>query len=140
MLENINNCITYRPLKGEIDPFVIPNLKNHVFEDTYQLPTQSITSPVKTAQEVTNRFGKRSVCILIPGTRFDRFGTRHGRGNGWFDRFLSVAPAQWIRIGITDIQHLTSTPLIRKPWDQPMDWIICKQDSSWEVIETHARE
>lgn len=140
MLENINNCITYRPIKGEIDPFDIPNLKNHLFEDIYLLPTQSITSPVKIAQEVANRFGTRSVCILIPGTRFDRFGTRHGRGNGWFDRFLDAVPKEWIRIGITDLTHFSPISLIRKSWDQPVDWIICKQNSSWEVIETHARD
>ncbi len=139
MLKNINYCITYRPLKGEIDPFIIPDLKNHVFTDIYQLPAQADTSPAEIAQEVKNQFSKKSVCILIPGTRFDSSGTRHGRGNGWFDRFLAVVPESWVRIGITDAEHFSSDRIVRKPWDQSVDWIICKQESSWEIIKTHAR-
>ncbi|MBI4272597.1 hypothetical protein HY621_01985 [Candidatus Uhrbacteria bacterium] len=139
MLENIHNCITYLPLAGEIDPCIIPDLRDHVFKDIYRLPSGSDTSPAEIAQEAINQFSKKSVCILIPGTRFDRSGTRHGRGKGWFDRFLSHVPPQWLRIGITENHRLSSTPLIRKLWDQPVDWIICKQKDSWETIETHAR-
>src|SRR3989338_4417869 len=102
MLENIHNCITYRPLAGEIDPFTIPYLQDHVFEDIYRLPSGTDTSPVEIAGEAMNQFPKESVCILIPGTRFDSAGTRHGRGNGWFDRFLAEVPESWMRIGVTD--------------------------------------
>lgn len=140
ILKNIHYCITYRPFGDEIDPFVIPCLKNHIFSEIYELPSRPTIAPLRVAKRVIAKFPQSSVCLFIPGTRFDRFGTRHGRGHGWFDRFLAAIPSQWVRIGITDCVRLSPAALPRAPHDEPIDWIICKQKNRWKIIETRARD
>jgi len=88
------------PKHGEWDPFELVK--------TYK---QEIPSDAK-------------VYLLIPGTRFDRFGTRHGRGGGWYDRFLSAVPRDWMRIGVFSHGTLSEEALERKDWDEPMDCLI----------------
>jgi hypothetical protein len=75
------------------------------------------------------------------GEEFDIFGTRHGFGYGWFDRFLSQVPKQWLRVGITDSEKFYSKKLLRQPWDEQIDWILSYNQTtfSWEVYETLAR-
>ncbi len=140
MLAHINYCITYQPISKEIDPSSIPMLKEHSFTDTFVLPASAEISPCAIAENLKKIYPSQGVCILIPGTAFDKTGTRHGRGKGWFDRFLAAVPYLWIRIGIIDSERLSSTPLVRKSWDQPVDWIICKKQNEWKIVETRARK
>lgn len=69
----------------------------------------------------------KKVYILIPGKRFDHLGTRHGRGGGWYDRFLSAVPREWLRIGVVGTGSLSAQPLIRRPWDEPMDLLLASE-------------
>ena len=139
ILQPMDTCITYIPLCDEIDPWSIPFLSKHHFQTIYTLPQHAKEPPALIAGKLKNLYRDRSVCIFIPGTRFDRLGTRYGRGNGWFDRFLAVVPSEWVRIGITDSLHFLEIPLKRESWDQPVDWILCKNKNGCEVIETKAR-
>ncbi len=139
ILQSINTCITYIPLPDEIDPWAIPFLSKTRFQTVYTLPQNTAESPLAIAEELKNLYQGKTVCICIPGTRFDRLGTRYGRGNGWFDRFLAEVPKGWLRVGITDATHFSETPLLRKTWDQPVDWILCKKENEWGVIETKTR-
>lgn len=104
-------------------------------------PNNPQSDPFAFADTATTAYGNTSLCILIPGTAFDASGTRHGRGGGWYDRFLSRTPRAWLRIGVCDQGAFTPTPLVRNEWDEPMDWILVREStSSWSVHETHARD
>lgn len=133
------HCVTYVPLRDEVDPWGIPFLPKNYFKNTYILPQGTEQSPSSIAEVLRGEYRGKNVCILIPGTRFDCLGTRYGRGNGWFDRFLACVPVEWVRVGITDLAHLAQTPLERKSWDQPVDWILYKKEKGYEIIETNAR-
>lgn len=79
--------------------------------------------------------GKR-VAILIPGRRFDASGTRHGRGGGWYDRFLSKVPRAWVRVGILAEAEFSQEPLRRESWDEPMDYLLVKEGGTWRSVKT----
>lgn len=68
--------------------------------------------------------GNAPGAVLMPGRRFDAAGTRHGQGGGWYDRFLARVPDEWLRIGFSYDDQLSPTPLIRKEWDQQMDYVV----------------
>lgn len=57
---------------------------------------------------------------LVPGIAFDRFGSRLGRGGGWYDRLLK--DAQGVKIGVAFSWQL-HTYLPRAPHDIPMNYI-----------------
>lgn len=110
-------CISYTPLNNEVSPekyLVFPN-------PSFVIPSDRNTDPFSLANEVSERFKSTNVCILIPGKHFDIYGTRHGRGGGWYDRFLSKIPSKWLRVGLLYKKQLSDKRLERKPWDQPMD-------------------
>jgi hypothetical protein len=73
------------------------------------------------------------VCVLVPGRAFDMTGTRHGRGGGWYDRFLAKAPRDWITIGVTTPARLSATPLERLPHDIPVAYlaVVSGKDVEW---------
>ena len=59
--------------------------------------------------------------VLVPGLAFDRAGNRVGFGAGFYDRFLSLAPA--FKIGLAyDFQLFDRLPA--GPRDIPMDLIV----------------
>ncbi|MBX9792941.1 MAG: hypothetical protein K2Y02_01440, partial [Burkholderiaceae bacterium] len=66
-------------------------------------------------------------------------GTRHGKGGGWYDRFLSKTPAKWLRIGVLNETRLSATLLTRESWDEPMDFLALQTEVGWHYIETRAR-
>ncbi|MBI4250773.1 hypothetical protein HY622_04245 [Candidatus Uhrbacteria bacterium] len=133
--------VTYEPLQDEIDPRAIPFLKP-IFDEKrpiHTVPKSKQADPFAYADHVARAVGSLACGILAPGIRFDASGTRHGRGRGWFDRFLSAIPLEWIRIGVTDISRFSRQNFTRKPWDEPVDWIIIRDGSTWQAIQTNAR-
>lgn len=81
---------------------------------------------------------QEDVVVLVPGRKFDKTGTRHGRGMGWYDRFLAETPKHWIRVGVLSPDLLHET-LARKSWDEPVDYLLIVSGDESQVIETHAR-
>lgn len=131
--------IRYQPLPKEVD-YTNCELLKPVLNDSIVVPDTNIADPLELATVCASQYPHTIPCILVPGSRFDIYGTRHGRGMGWYDRFLAEVPANWLRIGVADIAQLSPTVLVRRTWDEPMDWIIAwRNDGSWIVYETHAR-
>ncbi len=132
-------AILYQPLKSEIDynnrsfPLEIP-VNNLV------LPNNKNNDPFEWAANCIAKFQNINVYILIPGTRFDRYGTRYGQGGGWYDRFLSKVPATWLRIGITDKSQMSAVKLLKQEWDEPVDWIVVSNNNLWEVHKINANQ
>jgi len=130
--------IDYRPLINE------PNPSGCVAEEEvpvmYTVPAQ-ISLPAEIATQVKRLFGDKRMCILVPGKQFDAHGTRHGHGGGWYDRFLSLVPAQWLRVGVCTSKQFSKNKLRRKEWDEPVDWVCVVDAQTGENIyyETKAR-
>ena len=66
-------------------------------------------------------------------------GVRHGRGGGWYDRFLSQVSPQWMRIGFCFENQFSSSPLKQETWDQPVDWVCVQKADMVEYYQTQAR-
>jgi len=130
--------VRYQPLPDEVD-YTTCGLFASVLGDSAIVPNIQEADPLAWAVTCTSRYRYTVPCILVPGSRFDIYGTRFGRGVGWYDRFLAAVPSHWLRIGVTNITRLSPTALVRQAWDEPVDWIIAQDDSSWKVYETHAR-
>jgi len=133
--------VIYEPLQDEIDPRTIPFLKSIFGEKRtiHTVPKSKQADPFAYADNVVRVVGSLSCGVLVPGSRFDASGTRHGRGRGWFDRFLSAIPLEWVRIGVTDISHFSKKNLTRKPWDEPVDWIIIRDGLKWRILQGATR-
>lgn len=66
--------------------------------------------------------------VLVPGSVFDLKCGRYGYGGGFYDRFLSEAAPQAVRIGLAySLQLLPEIAL--QPHDQKMDIIVTESDS-----------
>ncbi len=105
----------------------------------FRIPASKDILPEDISQELRERFGTSNAALYIPGRRFDRAGTRHGRGHGWYDRLLSQLPEQWVRVGIGSPELLSDIALKRESWDEPMDYVVIHSNGEFEVIETRAR-
>ena len=125
--------VSYSPIKNEPSPTTL--YRQGASQCFVISPTKTI-DPILTAQKVSKLFEKIEVCIYVPGTAFDSAGTRYGRGGGWYDRFLSHVPHQWIRIGVCTPSQLSSLPLVREPHDQPVDWIAILDGDTVELLKT----
>jgi len=111
--------IWYSPLIGEAVPSA-GKLKSWKV-----LPSDKDMDPFALAKSIKQEIPRDArVYLFIPGTRFDRFGTRVGRGGGWYDRFLSAVPRAWLRVGVIGTGQLSEQPLERQTWDEPMDWLV----------------
>lgn len=129
--------IGYQPFKDEVDPQMVPSLRDQIREKEYFIITSDKrTDPILVAEDLTRTYDQKNVALLIPGQAFDEYGTRHGRGGGWYDRFLSRVPRSWVRIGVTDTVHFSFEPLVRRAWDEPMDWVVVQAGSMWQVKRT----
>lgn len=94
----------------------IKNLKN-LFPSSYE-----ILEPTKVIP-----FLKKNIDIFfVPGTKFDFYGNRKGRGKGHFDRFLKSIKGKKPIIGIC-FKHQVTKRLETKPWDIPVDKLIVKR-------------
>lgn len=127
--------IRYEPIEGEID-----YLELELFSKTHPkaiiiLPKNPDMDPLSCALDCISKYGSDQAHILIPGQMFDIKGTRHGRGRGWYDRFLSKVPRNWLRIGICDESSFSESPIERKEWDEPMDLIFVQAKEKWRIFD-----
>lgn len=60
---------------------------------------------------------------IVPGTAFDRFGNRLGRGGGYYDRFLPRLRRTACRLGVAFECQMVEV-IVPQPHDQAMDMII----------------
>lgn len=62
--------------------------------------------------------------FIVPGLLFDKQGGRLGYGAGYYDKILSKARKNAIKIGVCYDWQLTETPLPQEAHDIPMNWIV----------------
>ncbi len=66
--------------------------------------------------------------VIIPIVAFDGFGMRLGYGKGYYDRFLSVLPAETTRIGLAfSIQEVDKIPIMSH--DELINYVITEQST-----------
>jgi hypothetical protein len=136
--------IDYKTLLDEpspLDPFPFAS-KELAARIGYTIPSSRTLNPAEEVQKAKDASLRHSTFILVPGRKFDQLGTRQGKGFGWYDRFLELAPVDWLRVGICTEAQFSTTPLIRESWDEPMDYIcvVSKDPSSPAVCyETLAK-
>ncbi len=129
--------IGYTPLLHEIDYKDLLLHTNHL--ELITLPNQKDSDPFYWASIYTEKYKDQKVTLLIPGKQFDTHGTRHGKGSGWYDRFLSKIPSNWVRIGVSDVTQFSTETLKRESWDEPMDWVVVKTNTSWQLHKTNTQ-
>ena len=113
--------ISYKPTNLEPDPLLVfPELSDKIVHTILPIKSLDISTQVQTSLEAC---GTNKTFILVPGREFDKTGTRHGKGAGWYDRFLSAVPQEWLRIGICYESQMSHSPLVRESWDEPMDYV-----------------
>lgn len=136
----------YRSLPGEASPEISIKNNNHIqwaFPKVIGKTLQFFLQPktwVKGAfgMDEPEVAGSESIAInkldacLIPGLAFDHYGTRLGRGFGYFDRALEGFTG--LKVGLTfKSQMWGGQELPRESFDIPMDVIITEK----EVIVIH---
>lgn len=139
-LERYTSSIVYAYFNDEVDYLKAP-IPTNLYKDTFVLPRDRNSNPLKCAAVCKKRYKNTIPCILIPGRRFDTYGTRYGRGAGWYDRFLSEVPDNWLRIGITDKSNMFFGHLKKQSWDESMDWVLVFDSVtlSWGIYENISR-
>jgi 5-formyltetrahydrofolate cyclo-ligase len=128
-----DGSISYVPMRDEINYVTDPSFPLKILVNNFVLPNSQNSDPFEWANTCINMFQNKQVSILIPGTQFDIHGTRYGKGGGWYDRFVSVVPREWIRIGVANMSQMSKVKLVRQKWDEPMDWLVIKKHDTWEV-------
>ena len=71
--------------------------------------------------------------IVVPGMAFDRRGYRVGRGQGFYDRFLSQQDFRGIRCALCFHEQILPNPIPAESHDIPMNLIVTDR----EVIHVH---
>ena len=139
-LTTCSGVILYSPLKDEVDPLLFPQLR--AIHNRIVLPCDAEANVTEWV-DTCNTFGNgKNVCVCVPGTAFDATGTRHGRGGGWYDKFLSQIPKEWIRVGIaTPTSFMCDTKLTRQSWDEPVDYVLVYSifTGSWSVYKVSSK-
>ena len=134
LIRACNGVILYKPLPGEID-----YTKNHfpfqLHTNQIMLPPDKDEDPFAWANKCADYFKKETPYILVPGTSFDIYGTRYGKGDGWYDRFLSKIPHTWLRVGVTFKSRLSNERLLRQSWDQPVDFVISSSNGLYDIFK-----
>lgn len=139
-ISRVDFFITYSAIQNEVPLTRAAFLKEMLNQKSaFLIPSDASIHPETVAQEVRTLFLGKTGAIFLPGQKFDAIGTRHGRGGGWYDRFLSELPGSYLRIGVLAQANFSSSTLVRKPWDQSVDWLIIQKDEEWQLIETNAR-
>ena len=120
--------IWYVPFGNEPDPMCLSVVKRETLRPWCVVPADPAADPFVVTEELLQAYAAsgegRRVYLFIPGQTFDQAGTRRGRGGGWYDRFLSRLPSDWLKIGIVPPDTKTDVLLERRSWDIPMDWLL----------------
>lgn len=137
LVERFPVCVTYIPVNAEVDFHALDAISSAT--DSYEIqPDRGLDPETEVTHAQTVAQG-RPVAILIPGRAFDAIGTRHGKGAGWYDRFLAACPPDWIRIGLCTDKEFSTEPLVRQPWDEPMDYVVVQTNDGYTLYTTGAR-
>lgn len=137
ILKQTDAIIGYTPMGDEPAYRAFLN-ENEIRIPEFLVPVDKETLPDTLGRALEATYRGKSVALFIPGRRFDQFGTRHGRGFGWYDRFLAGVPPEWVRIGVLS-PELLHEKLERKNWDQPVDYLLIRDDTGYAIVETGAR-
>lgn len=129
--------VTYVPRTTEVDFNELYQLPESA--DVYEIRPNAALDPAAEALHAREIAQERTVAILIPGRRFDSIGTRHGKGAGWYDRFLAQVPTSWTRIGFCFEDQFSEGALIRESWDEPMDYVVVQKNGDISLYKTGAR-
>lgn len=124
--------VMYVPLHDEVD------IARHVALPSpahiYTIQPDPSRDPREEARKVQEEVGDLMPVLFVPGQRFDAHGTRHGRGGGWYDRFLAAVPSSWLRIGCCTAAQFSRTPLTRAAWDEPVHLVAIENGNSLTLI------
>ncbi len=134
LMASYKGFVTYVPLRGEVPFLDYLSLPEDAVK--YQIAPRASLDPMEEANIARRLMGDLPTCILVPGQEFDAAGTRHGRGAGWYDRFLALVPRDWKRVGVCFGSQFSTTPLSREAWDQTMDMVAVIQDGSVTVYQS----
>ena len=105
-LQRVDFFISYHALPDEVGIEVVPFLSEVLeHKPLILVPSNKETDPFELAHNIIKEYPEKQGMIFVPGQKFDAYGTRHGRGGGWYDRFLSKVPSSWIRVGVADRRH-----------------------------------
>ncbi len=129
--------ITYAALRSEV-PFR-DYVELPLGATEYQIAPRASLDSHTEAEAAVAAADAGPCVILIPGRAFDAHGTRHGRGGGWYDRFLAEVPEEWLRVGFCFDTQFSKTPLSREAWDQPVDAIAVISAQGVALHDTKAR-
>lgn len=69
------------------------------------------------------------VCMIAPGSAFDKMGNRCGYGKGYYDRYLENCPKNMTIIGVCFFLQLLEIIPDIKPTDIPMDYVINENET-----------
>jgi len=135
--------IQVEPFLESVGYFRIDDWANRIMRPHFarrDLPGQweDIEVPGSSTQRIYQPVETQPLCpiddigvILVPGLAFTLRGERLGRGAGFYDRFLPVAPRA-LRVGIAfDLQILPKLPT--EAHDLPVDMIL----TDTQIIETN---
>jgi len=138
LIDSSQILVSYSPLGDEIRPIDFSIIKD--FSGlVVAIPNKNFPDPFDYSIWLKKYCGKRKTVVLIPGQQFDLFGTRYGRGGGWYDRLLSQLPNDWLRIGLAKNKRIVRCRLPHQPHDEPVDWLIGRVANGWRAFETKAR-
>jgi len=137
-LGSIQAFVVYAPLRTEVPNHQLITLPLDAV--LYQIQPRPSLNPLEEAKEALDTIGDLPAVVFMPGRAFDTLGTREGQGGGWYDRFLAHVPSSWLRVGFCYEHQLSSTPLTRNEWDQPVDYVfVVSKTGEATIYETHAR-